>query len=235
MPPRCRSGVHPRLAQRGRGRLATAGSGDILGGEWDRAAIFEAGSRCCNRNRRFARDGPGDARIVAERRRQPGLRRRREQRRDSEERLHRALQQRVVTGRPEQLVGAIRGDHRHELATNESDRRDSTRRLLPRAGVAGRRRNRQPAVTRRDRHDRDVGDGGQGGAGRESDDNRGRNVVPVRRGRPARLRDGDELLRGQPDAEPDQHDRGAAGSVELRRVRHRQQRRGLHGRLAQPA
>ena len=47
------------------------------------------------------------------RRDQPGLRRRRQRRRDAEERLHRALQPRHVRGQPHRLVGAVRLVGRH--------------------------------------------------------------------------------------------------------------------------
>ena len=81
--------------------------------------------------------------------REPGLRRRRQQRRHLHARLHRALQSRRDGDQPQRLVGAVRGDGRHELAAHEPHERDPPARpVLPRPRGAGSRREHRAAGLR---------------------------------------------------------------------------------------
>ena len=85
--------------------------------------------------------GPVRARRDVDRRRQPGLRRRRQRRRDVPERLRRALQPRQRRRRPHGLDGAVRVRDLDELVGDAAQRLDPAGPALPRpARVDGRRR-----------------------------------------------------------------------------------------------
>ena len=167
---------------------------------------------------------------------QPGLRRRRQQRRHAEERLHRAAQQRTHRGRPDRLERAVRLLHGYHLEwPHQPQRQHPGRRFLPDPAGAGRRRHGGPAHARRHRHHRHGRHGRQGRAEPQHDG--ADRCLPDRRcecGRLRRFRQRGQLLRRQrADRHAEQHHRRAAWR--RRQHRHQQQRRRLRGRCTEPA
>ena len=102
-----------------------------------------------------------------QRRHQPGLRWRRERRRDANERLHRDPQPHRDTRRRDGLVGAVRVLHGNDLGGHRPQRDDLRRRVLPRPGSTGHGRYGGSSDTGRHRHHRDGCNGRQGRARRQ--------------------------------------------------------------------
>ena len=205
-----------------------------------RSACSAHEGACClgpRRPRARGRD-PVGGRVAGHRgafvghRRQRGLRRRRQLRRDVHQRLHRAAQPRHRGREPRRLVGAVPlGRRDRRLAGHAAQRLDRPGRDLPGRRGAGHRRHAAPPHPAGHRHHRDVGHVGHGRrrqrhGGADLQRLRG---LPGRVGRPRRLRHGGHQRDG-PRGRRVQHRLGAAQG----RGRQRQQRRRLRLRRPDP-